>query len=243
MTRLEPARLSFGAHAETLERLDAPTVIERVLGDRSFGRVGVVSSFGAESAVLLHLVASVDTTTPVLFIDTGKLFGETLRYAEKLRGLLGLTDFRLLKPDAGDVTAADPAGDLWRQDADGCCEVRKVRPLTRALEDFDTWITGRKRFQSAVRAELTKTEIVDGRLKVNPLAQWSRDDLDDYFTANDLPRHPLEADGFLSIGCFTCTERVAPGEDPRSGRWRGSGKTECGIHLPAASVAARLPAR
>jgi phosphoadenosine phosphosulfate reductase len=240
---MEPARLAFAAHAQILEPLDAPHVIERVLGDGSFGRVGVVSSFGAESAVLLHLVATVDAATPVLFIDTGKLFGETLRYAEKLRGLLGLEDFRLLKPDAVEVTEADPAGDLWRQDPDGCCGVRKVRPLARALEGFDTWITGRKRFQSTARAELSKTEIVDGRLKVNPLAQWSREDLDGYFAAYDLPRHPLEADGFLSIGCFTCTDRVAPGEDPRSGRWRGSGKTECGIHLPAASVAARLPAR
>ncbi|HEY2179469.1 MAG TPA: phosphoadenylyl-sulfate reductase [Caulobacteraceae bacterium] len=240
---MELARSAIGHDGAVLEGLDAATLIERVIVDRSFGRVGVVSSFGAESAVLLHLVAQVDTQTPVLFIDTGKLFGETLRYAERLQGQLGLTDLRMLEPDAEDVAVADQHGDLWREDADACCAVRKVAPLSRALNEFDTWITGRKRYQGATRAGLDKTEVVDGRLKVNPLAAWTRADLDDYFAAHDLPRHPLEADGFLSIGCYTCTERVRLGEDPRAGRWRGLNKTECGIHLPAGSVAARMPPR
>ncbi|HXV00351.1 MAG TPA: phosphoadenylyl-sulfate reductase [Caulobacteraceae bacterium] len=242
-TAMELARSAVERDGSALEALDAATLIERVLVDRSFGRVGVVSSFGAESAVLLHLVARVDTQTPVLFIDTGKLFGETLRYAERLKGHLGLTDFRMLEPQAETVASADPRGDLWREDADACCEVRKVVPLTRALGEFDTWITGRKRFQGPTRATLDKTEIVDGRLKVNPLATWTRADLDDYFAAHDLPRHPLEADGFLSIGCYTCTERVGAGEDSRAGRWRGLQKTECGIHIPAGGAAARMPPR
>ena len=240
---MELARTANDYDGSVLEALDAATLIERVLGDRSFGRVGVVSSFGADSAVLLHLVAQVNTQTPVLFIDTGKLFGETLRYAERLQGQLGLTDLRMLQPDTGKVSAADPLGDLWREDANACCEVRKVGPLRQALGEFDTWISGRKRYQAATRAAMSKTEVVDGRLKVNPLAEWSRADLDDYFTAHHLPRHPLEADGFLSIGCYTCTDRVRDGEDARSGRWRGREKTECGIHLPAGHVAARMPPR
>jgi phosphoadenosine phosphosulfate reductase len=237
------ARTAAEFDGSALKALDAATLIERVLVGDSFGRVGVVSSFGAESAVLLHLIAKVDTSTPVLFIDTGKLFGETLRYAENLKGMLDLKDLRVLEPDGEAVASADPAGDLWREDADACCTVRKVSPLERALSEFDTWITGRKRYQSAERTQLATTEVVDGRLKVNPLARWSRAELDDYFAVHDLPRHPLEADGFLSIGCYTCTDRVRLGEGTRAGRWRGQGKTECGIHLPAGSASARMPAR
>ena len=240
---MEPGRTSVEYDGSVLEALDAATLIERVLGDDSFGRVGVVSSFGAESAVLLHLVAQVNTKTPVLFIDTGKLFGETLRYAERLQGQLGLTDVRMLEPEAAAVSAADPDGDLWRQDAGACCEVRKVKPLANALGQFDTWMSGRKRYQAVTRARLPKTEIVEGRLKINPLAEWTRADLDRYFTTHGLPRHPLEADGFLSIGCYTCTDRVRLGEDPRAGRWRGRDKIECGIHLPAGGAAARMPPR
>ena len=229
--------------AAAFEALDASGVLDHVLGDERFGRVSVVSSFGAESAVLLHMVAAVDSNAPVLFVDTGKLFGETLRYAEKLRTLLGLKDLRVLRADADAIAQVDPKGDLWREDADACCAARKVSPLNQALDGFDTWITGRKRFQSHSRVALPKAEVIDGRVKINPLAEWSRAQVDDYFSDHHLPRHPLEADGFLSIGCFTCTDRVQPGEDARAGRWRGLGKTECGIHLPAATVGGRLPAR
>jgi len=233
--------LEFAINSEAMAAGTPTLIVEEILRRKIYGRVGVVSSFGAESAVLLHLVASVNKRTPILFVDTGKIFGETLRYVETLRGVLGLEDLRVIKPDALAVAACDPIGDLWRRDSGACCEVRKVAPLSLALEGFDTWMTGRKRFQSVVRESLPTVELTDGRLKINPLAAWSRRQIETYFIENDLPKHPLEADGFLSIGCFTCTDRVAPGEDGRAGRWRGLAKTECGIHGPASATAGRLP--
>ena len=199
-----------------------------------FGTKGValVSSFGTESAVLLHMAARVDPAIPVIFIDTGKLFGETRRHRDDLVGRLGLGDVRVIGPDAAEERAEDADGLLWRTDADACCALRKVRPLARALAPFRAWITGRKRFQGGLRGELPTVEVADGRVKLNPLAGWSRDAIGAYLDAHDLPRHPLEADGFQSVGCMPCTDRVAPGEDARDGRWRGLTKTECGIHLP-----------
>jgi len=194
------------------------------------GRIALVSSFGAESAVLLHMVARIDTETPVVFLDTGKLFGETLRYRNALVSLLGLTDVRTITPDPAAVAARDPKGILWSQDADACCALRKVEPLARALTPFDAWITGRKAYQAETRNALPRVEHAEGKFKFNPLAAWSRDDVSAYLEAHHLPHHPLEADGYLSIGCTPCTDRVQPGEDARAGRWRGRGKTECGIH-------------
>ncbi len=210
-------------------------MIERVFP----GRIALVSSFGAEAAVLLHMVSGIDPATPVIFLDTGKLFGETLAYRERLVARLGLEDVRSVSPDAADLDAHDPDAVLWRRDADLCCFVRKVRPLRRALLGLEAWINGRKGYQGELRTGLPLIEAVEGRVKVNPLAGWSRRDIDAYFECHDLPRHPLEADGFLSIGCMPCTDRVAADEGHRAGRWRGLDKSECGIHLPP-PVAARL---
>jgi phosphoadenosine phosphosulfate reductase len=211
-------------------------MLRAVLGDHMVGDVGLVSSFGAESAALLHLVASIDPSVPVLFLDTGRHFPETLAYRDQLVARLGLTDFRNLEPDA-DVLAARDANQLrWSFDPDGCCEIRKVVPLAKALAGFDATITGRKAFQAKTRNALPRFEIdtsdAAGRLKVNPLADWTKADLDAYFVEHDLPVHPLIAQGYLSIGCAPCTSVVKPGEDPRAGRWRGWDKTECGIHTP-----------
>jgi len=203
------------------------------------GKVALVSSFGAESAALLHLIAQVDPATPVVFLDTGKLFGETKRYRDQLVALLGLTGVRSVAPDPAAVAARDPKGILWSQNPDACCTLRKIEPLERALAPFDAWFTGRKAFQAATRAALPVFEIDSGRIKINPIVRWTKADLDAYFTAHDLPHHPLEADGYLSIGCMPCTSRVEPGEDARAGRWRGSDKIECGIHLPAGQAVAR----
>jgi phosphoadenosine phosphosulfate reductase len=199
------------------------------------GQIALVSSFGADAAVLLHLVATIDPATPVIFIDTGKLFGETLRYRDQLTARLGLTDVRVVGPAALDENAADPDGILWASDPDRCCHFRKVLPLQRALGSVSAWINGRKRFQSASRDALTAVEITDGKTKFNPLFDWSVSDIDSYFERHDLPRHPLVEDGYLSIGCMPCSDRVASGEDPRAGRWRGQAKVECGIHLGAQS--------
>lgn len=210
---------------------DGPGLLRTLIRQEFAGRIAVVSSFGAESAVLLHLVAAIDPTIPVLFLNTGKLFGETLRYRDRLQDVLGLTDLRAIGPHPEDRAARDPQGDLWAKDPDACCNFRKTVPLARAMEGFDAWITGRKRFQTESRASMDRIEMVGARYRINPLADWSQADLDRYMVEHHLPAHPLVRDGYLSIGCMSCTSRVAEGEDARSGRWRGQDKTECGIHV------------
>ena len=199
-------------------------------------KVALVSSFGTESAVLLHMISRIRPDLPVLFLDTGKLFGETKRYRDQLVNLLGLTDVRSITPDPARIAALDAKGVLWSQNANACCEIRKVEPLARAVAPFDAWFTGRKAFQAATRSKLPVLELVDGKFKINPIIDWGKAEIDAYFTQYNLPRHPLEADGYLSIGCMPCTSRVEPGEDARAGRWRGTAKVECGIHLPNGSI-------
>ncbi|WP_430396167.1 phosphoadenylyl-sulfate reductase [Ferrovibrio sp.] len=210
--------------------LPATDMLRAAIDELFPGRIALVSSFGADAAVLLHLVAQVNPATPVLFIDTGKLFDETLAYREQLTAQLGLTDLRVLRPDLALLEAKDASGTLWFRDADACCAIRKVEPLQRGLKPFDAWINGRKRFQAQSRAALPLVEAVDGRLKFNPLADWTAAELADYASRHSLPAHPLVAQGYLSIGCAPCTQPVAPGEDARAGRWRGQGKVECGLH-------------
>jgi len=199
------------------------------------GRIAAVSSFGADSAVLLHLVAAIDRATPVLFIDTGRHFAETLDYRDRLSAYLGLTDVRTIGPTADEVARfdADTSRAVW--DPDGCCAFRKTAPLQRALQDFDVWITGRKRFQALTRLELPVIEPDPPHIKVNPLVRWSAADLAAYVEEHRLPQHPLLARGFASISCAPCTSPVHPGEEARAGRWRGFDKTECGIHRPGAT--------
>ena len=196
------------------------------------GRVAAVSSFGAESAVLLHLIAQIDRDIPVIFLNTQKIFGETLQYRDELSEKLGFTDLRVFRPDPRLLAAKDGTGLRWNYDPDGCCDLRKVEPLRRALAPFDAWISGRKGFQAGTRLQMPRFEEDEGRLKLNPLADWNKTALDTYFAEHELPRHPLEAEGYASIGCAPCTSKVLPGEDPRAGRWRGWEKVECGIHVP-----------
>lgn len=199
------------------------------------GDTAVVSSFGAESAVLLHLISQIDNKVPVLFLDTGKHFPETLAYRDALSERLGLNRIDLY-PEISDLEARDDSGLRWSYDPDGCCELRKVKPLASALAGYDASFTGRKAFQSATRANLPRFEVdtsdAQGRLKINPLIDWSADDITAYLATHDLPRHPLVERGFPSIGCSPCTRPVAEGEDARSGRWSGWDKVECGIHKP-----------
>jgi phosphoadenosine phosphosulfate reductase len=228
------------ADADTLNArfagVDAATMLRELFAEGALGRVAVVSSFGTESAVLLHLVATADPTIPVVFVDTLKMFPETLEYRETLTRQLGLVNSSVVQPDAAVIAAKDENGLRWSWDPDGCCEIRKVEPLKRAKQGLDAWISGRKAFQSVTRQNLPRFEIEDGRLKVNPLGDWTKDDLEAYFAEHQLPRHPLEAQGYLSVGCQPCTSTVAPGEDPRAGRWRGWDKTECGIHGASSPV-------
>lgn len=224
---------SLEEQAATLDRAaQAMTAGEAIAAaiDEFRGRIALVSSFGAESAALLHLVAGAEPSTPVLFIDTDKHFVQTNAYREELTHRLGLTDVRQIRPDADEAAALDPKGDLWRRDNDACCALRKVRPLKQALDGFDVWITGRKRMHGSLRAFLPIVEAAPPHLKINPLARWSAEEIADYMARQDLPAHPLVETGFSSIGCWPCTAPTAPGDDARAGRWRGLPKTECGIH-------------
>ena len=216
----------------------AADVLEAALTDKDAGRIALVSSFGADSVVLLHMLAQIDRGAPVLFIDTQMLFPETISYQADLTEKLGLWNVRIIRTDEHEVAAKDPDGTLHTRDIDACCDLRKTRPLNRALEGFDGWITGRKRYQANSRAAIDLFEAEDetGRIKVNPLAHWTSQDVQDYMRGNDLPKHPLISRGYPSIGCAPCTSPVSKGEDPRSGRWRGQAKTECGIHLVGGKI-------
>ena len=210
---------------------DSMDLLKWVIEEEFRDKIALVSSFGAESAVLLDLVAQVAPDTPVVFLDTRKLFGETLRYRDQLKERLGLTNILSIEPDPGEVEQEDRNGLLWTRNVDACCGLRKVRPLARAMEGFDAWITGRKRFQSSTRAEIPLIEQSGAKFKVNPLADWTPEHIEAYRKDRDLPPHPLVKDGFLSIGCMPCTRPVRPGESARDGRWAGLDKTECGIHV------------
>jgi phosphoadenosine phosphosulfate reductase len=226
-------------HLESVAELNArlreasPQEILAAAIERLGERLALVSSFGAESAVLLHMAAQIRPDIPVLFLDTGMLFGQTLDYRKSLVARLGLSDVRDLRPQYQDLATQDPSANLWRTDTDACCHIRKVLPLDRALDGFDGWITGRKRFQGGDRLRLQVVELGDGgRLKFNPLANWNKQQLEAYATEHDLPPHPLVEFGYPSIGCWPCTQPVEEGQDERAGRWSGSQKTECGIHMP-----------
>lgn len=226
----ERARLLSARSADD----SAEEILRRAILEEFQGRIALVSSFGAESASLLHLVATVAPHTPVIFLNTGKHFAQTLSYRKKLARLLGLTDIRDIDPDAEELKSADARGDLWRADPDACCTLRKVRPLEKALSGFDAWITGRKQFHGGLRAGLPVFEASAPFIKVNPIVRWTPDDLSSYAARHGLPAHPLLEQGYPSIGCWPCTQPAAPGDDSRAGRWRGAAKTECGIHMPAA---------
>jgi phosphoadenosine phosphosulfate reductase len=217
--------------ADKWRALGNEALIAAVLGDAPAGGVAVVSSFGIESAVLLDMVARVDRTVPIVFVDTGRLFPETLAYRNQLVDRLGLTDVRSIAADAARVARVDPDAKLHRSDSEACCRVRKIEPYLGALTAFDVEITGRKRFQGGARADLRTVERLDGRLKVNPLAHWSEAAIDSAFDQRGLPRHPLYFDGYDSVGCTVCTRRRRTGEAARAGRWADSEKTECGIHI------------
>lgn len=218
--------------------LPAKALLETMIRRAFPGRIAVVSAFGAESAVLLDLVAAIDPATPVIFLDTGKHFAETLAYRDRLATRLGLSDLRVVTPDEAVIARQDRDGRLWSHSPDFCCHLRKVVPLTRALSGFQAWITGRKRFHGDSRTFLEPIEAVDGRVKINPLAHWSLREIGEAFAARDLPRHPLAARGYASIGCAPCTRAVDDGESPRAGRWADREKSECGIHRSPAVAAA-----
>ena len=205
-------------------------VIETALKTVGREKLAVVSSFGTESAALLKVMADVDPAIPVIFLDTGWLFEETLAYRDTLIATLGLRDVRSIKPLEETLSREDPDRELWFSDPDACCRIRKVEPLARALAPFSAWINGRKRFQGGLRAEMAVVEDDGARLKFNPFANVAREEIEAIYQLSKLPPHPLVASGYLSVGCMPCSSRTSPDEDARAGRWRGRAKTECGIH-------------
>ncbi len=227
-------RLSMATRLDAQLRNADPATIIAAAVDTYGDRLALVSSFGAESAVLLHLAAQVAPDIAVLFLDTGMLFAQTLDYRKQLATRLGLTGVRDLRPRFEDLAATDPNAELWKTNTDACCHIRKVLPLDAALSGYDAWITGRKRFHGGDRLRLKVVEEVEGKTKFNPLANWDKADLDAYIADHDLPTHPLVAAGYPSIGCWPCTQAVEEGGDVRAGRWVGSQKTECGIHTARA---------
>lgn len=234
--------------SERVAQLPPADVLDRALRDASpaeiiesalktVGRehLGLVSSFGTESAALLKVMADVDPAIPVVFLDTGWLFEETLAYRDTLIATLGLRDVRSIKPLEQTLSAEDPDRELWFSDPDACCRIRKVEPLARALKPFAAWINGRKRFQGGARAEIPVVEDDGARLKFNPFANVSREQIEAIYRLANLPPHPLVASGYLSVGCMPCSSRTSADEDARAGRWRGRAKTECGIHTTKTS--------
>jgi phosphoadenosine phosphosulfate reductase len=230
MLDLELQRTAVRTIARHLEGAGPYEIIDEAIHATRPGKLAVVSSFGTESAALLALIADVDKSIPVLFLNTGWLFQETLRYRDELTAFLGLTDVRSVTPSAEALTMNDPDKDLWFSDPNACCGIRKVQPLERALADFDGSMNGRKRYQSHERSSIDAIEQDGERLKFNPFAFIGKDDIQAIFAARNLPQHPLSSQGFKSLGCMACTTRTAPGEDTRAGRWRGQEKRECGIH-------------
>lgn len=232
----DEATVALRARAAELNAQTAQSGAAEVIkaGLETVPNVALVSSFGADSVVLLHIAASVAPDMPVMFIDTEMLFPETLEYQRDLSQKLGLTNLTVVR--SGNLARVDPDNTLHKSDPDACCNLRKTLPLQTALNGFDGWLSGRKRFQSGRRATLEHFEVEERpdrtpRLKINPLAHWDAKDIADYMDAHDLPRHPLVAKGYPSIGCAPCTSKVQPGEDPRAGRWRDQEKDECGIHF------------
>lgn len=233
--RLREAKIEALDEAGALEArygaLSPAAIIEASAHELFPGAIAAVSSFGADSAVLLHLIAEVDRDLPVIFLDTGQHFGETFEYRDALVADLGLRNLQVVGPNEIALAEVDPKNDLHSRNTEACCAVRKVEPMARAVSPFGAWFTGRKRFQAATRSALNVFEVVGPRLRINPLASWTTADLADYMRKHDLRTNPLVPYGYLSIGCFPCTQPVQPGDDARSGRWAGQAKTECGIHL------------
>ncbi|HEV2502196.1 MAG TPA: phosphoadenylyl-sulfate reductase [Mesorhizobium sp.] len=230
-----PGESGVAAQAAAFEalygHLSAHEIIERAALELFPGELAAVSSFGADSAVLLHLIAEVDRHLPIVFLDTGKHFEETFDYRDALAADFGLTNIQVVTPDEAALARIDPTGKLHETNTDACCDVRKVEPMARGVEPYRAWFTGRKRFQASTRAALPAFEAVGSRIRINPLARFTTADQADYMRQHALRENPLVAYGYLSIGCFPCTQPVQPGEDARSGRWAGHAKTECGIHL------------
>lgn len=208
-----------------------------------FGRVGFATGFGPEGCVLIDLIGRHQLPIEVFTLDTGLLFAETYALWRRLEARYRLT-IRAVRPARTvEEQAADRGDALWLRDPDACCRLRKVEPLAAAAVGLDAWVSAIRRDQTGDRAgaRVVERDHRFGLPKVNPLAAWATDDVWRHLRAHDVPTNPLHAQGYPSIGCAPCTTPVAPGEDPRAGRWRGRGKDECGLHRRPGTAAAASP--
>lgn len=233
----------FEEFKKSASELEAEELIAAAREKFSRAELYSFSSFGSYSALLLDMIAKVDENIPVLFLETGKHFKETLEFIEIIKEKVGIKNVIKLYPDEKILNNADPEGELWQYNVDRCCWIRKVEPLERFLEEnqqIKSIITGRRAYQTKERANMEKIEMDDhGRIRVNPIAFWSKDKIIEEFNKRGLPQHTLVPAGYPSIGCAPCTKQVRPGEDERSGRWahivdlepESEQKSECGIHL------------
>ena len=215
------------------DALSTQEVLKRALSKEGFvSNPALVSSFGADSAVLLHMVSLIKPDAQVVFLDTGFHFPETLAYRSQLLETMGLKNVRSASVDPIAEKRLDAGRRLHLNDPNSCCQLRKVSVLDRHLRMNDAWISGQRRSQALTRSSVALVEVDEarGKLKFNPLANWSESDIAAYKAEHALPEHPLVAKGFPSIGCRPCTSAVKDGEDQRAGRWRGQQKLECGLH-------------
>ena len=212
-----------------LELAPAENIIEWAVA--TFGeRFCITSSMG--DAVLAHLASKVAPGVDVVFLDTGYHFAETIGTRDAVEATLPVNLINITPVQSVAEQDATHGKDLFNRDPDLCCALRKVKPLEDALSSYDAWATGLRRDETHNRviAPVIGWDDKKRKVKVSPLARWTADDVDRYIDENNVLVNPLQYDGYPSIGCWPCTRRVAPGEDPRSGRWAGTGKTECGIH-------------
>lgn len=230
LTRLHDMAARLGEAWYGLSTLEL--LSQALAGDSFVKNPALVSSFGADSSVLLHMVSTVSVDAQVIFIDTGLHFPETLAYHNDLTKILGLQNVRTASVDPIAEKRLDACRRLHLSQPDRCCDLRKVAVLDRHLRMNDAWISGQRRSQSATRSSVAVVEVDEsrGKLKVNPLANWSDNEVAAYKAKHGLPEHPLVTGGYPSIGCMPCTSAVRQGEDQRAGRWRGQQKLECGLH-------------
>jgi phosphoadenosine phosphosulfate reductase len=216
--------------AEQLKDASAEDVI-RWATDTFGGRICITSSM--TDAVIIHLASAIRPGIDVVFLDTGYHFPETIGTRDAVAAVYPVNLVNVTPSRTVAEQEADLGPRLYGRNPDLCCFLRKVEPLEKALSGYDAWITGVRREETASRRNTKVVEFDEKRqmIKVNPIVAWTSEQVDEYIAANGVLVNPLVYDGYPSIGCRTCTLRVAPGADPRSGRWAGSGKTECGIHV------------
>ena len=207
------------------------SILEHSILNLFKNKIVYVCSFGTESAIILHLISKISKDIPILILNTHFLFEETIKYKDDLLKLLGLRNCHEVFPDDKLLKKFDSDNDLWKTEVDKCCNLRKVLPLEKSLTNFEAWISGRKTYHLAERKNLKAFEIINKKIVVNPLFKSSKDFVENYFLLNELPKHPLVAKGYLSIGCKHCTIKTNNIKDLREGRWSDKTKTECGIHL------------